>query len=281
MVPGGVTVSVVIPTWNRVGVIGRALDSVCAQTRPADEIIVADDGSDDQTLDWVHNVYPHVTCLELPHRGVSAARNTASRAASGDWLAFLDSDDEWKPQKLERQLEAARANTAYRVFHCEEIWIRNGVRVNPMAKHAKPEGWIFEHCLPLCCVSPSTVLIDRGVFLESGGFDESLPACEDYDLWLRLFLHNPIHKLNDPLVIRYGGHEDQLSARHWGMDRFRVVSLVRLLETENLSLDQRALVTRTLAGKLDILINGALKRNQGDSVAHYRALRDKWIQVVS
>ena len=272
-------ISVVIPTFNRCAVIGRALDSVLAQEVPADEmeVIVVDDGSNDATEEIIRHRYPDVHYIAQDQQGVSAARNTGAGTARGNWLAFLDSDDEWKPGKLRQQLLAAEDNPSYKVLHCEEIWFRHGVRVNPMRKHAKPEGWIFEHCLPRCCVSPSTVMIDRQLFLDNGGFDESLPACEDYDLWLRLFLHHPVYKVAEPLVTRYGGHGDQLSARYWGMDRFRVRALVKLLENESLDADQHAKVLATLAEKLDVLINGADKRGQEDTATMYREIRDSWI----
>ena len=248
-----------------------------AQDVQADEIIVVDDGSDDGTPEMIRHSYPDITCIVQDQRGVSAARNHGAEVARGRWLAFLDSDDEWKPDKLRRQLEAANRSPSSSVLHCEEIWFRHGVRVNPMRKHAKPEGWIFEQCLPRCCVSPSTVMIDRQLFLEHDGFDESLPACEDYDLWLRLFLHQPILKVGDPLVIRYGGHSDQLSARHWGMDRFRVKALVKLLQSHPLDGDQRSKVLATLGSKLEVLINGAEKRGRLEAVREYKDIRDFWV----
>ena len=151
-------VSVIIPTFDRISVLPRALDSVLAQTRPAGEVIVVDDGSTDGTAELLERDYPGVTTIRQSNRGVSAARNAGLAAASGDWIAFLDSDDEWRPQKLERQLDALAASVPVRadsdlpgtlVCHSDEIWIRNGRRVNPMKKHTKTGGWIFEHNLPM------------------------------------------------------------------------------------------------------------------------------------
>jgi len=207
------TVATIIPTRDRLGVLTRALDSVLAQQRPADEIIVVDDRSVDRTRDHLARHYPGVKVLSGPGRGVSAARNRGIAACRSQWLAFLDSDDEWLPDKLERQLRHVEQHPGERVVHTEEIWIRHGRRVNPMRKHAKGGGWIFEACLPLCVISPSSVMIHRDVFEELGPFDEGLPACEDYDLWLRICARMPVGFVETPLVRKHGGHRDQLSRR--------------------------------------------------------------------
>jgi glycosyltransferase involved in cell wall biosynthesis len=251
-------ISLVIPTLDRAHTLPRALDSVLAQTRPADEIIVIDDGSTDDTAELVHKRYPSVRYIRQPNRGVSAARNAGIRIASGDWIALLDSDDAWHPRKLERQLDTLLPDA--RIAHCDEIWIRSGVRVNPMRKHAKAGGRIYRHCLPLCAISPSAVLIHREVFERVGLFDESLQACEDYDLWLRITAHWPVRYLDEPLVIKHGGHTDQLSRRHPAMDRFRVRALEKMLAEDVLSEADRRATLATLVDKLDILEQGARKR---------------------
>ncbi len=179
------TISVIIPTYNRAHTLSRALDSVLAQTHPADEVIVIDDGSTDSTVELLQNSYPNVTLIQQQNRGVSAARNSGIRASHSEWVALLDSDDEWLPDKLNKQLALVSQQPEYKIIHSDEIWIRYGVRVNQMKKHIKKGGWIFQDCLPLCAISPSAVMIHRSVFDDVGLFDESLPACEDYDLWLR------------------------------------------------------------------------------------------------
>jgi glycosyltransferase involved in cell wall biosynthesis len=259
------TVSVIIPSYNRCQSLPRALDSVLAQTRPAEEIIVVDDGSDDGTAAMLARDYPELTCLIQDNRGVSAARNAGIRAARGDWIALLDSDDEWLPQKLERQLQALQHarrpdSAAPLLVHCDEIWIRNGRRVNPMDKHAKAGGWIFERCLPLCAISPSAVLMARELLTDVGEFDEDLPACEDYDLWLRICSRYPVLYVDEPLLKKYGGHSDQLSRQHWGMDRFRVQALDKLLSVGGLDATQQEQATAMLHEKCRILRLGAEKR---------------------
>ncbi|MET0050456.1 MAG: glycosyltransferase [Candidatus Thiodiazotropha sp.] len=265
-------VSVIIPTHNRVHTLPRALDSVLAQSHAAHEIIVIDDGSSDGTPELMTQHYAHCVYLRQDNRGVSAARNRGIREASGEWLALLDSDDSWMPEKLERQLEQLTAEPQLRLCHSEEIWIRNGKRVNAMRKHAKQGGHIFEHCLPLCVISPSAALLHHSLFDDYGGFDEELPACEDYDLWLRICSREAVAFVDEPLVVKYGGHEDQLSRRHWGMDRFRVHALRKLLDTQHLSSSDRLKTLQTLEQKCRILIQGAEKRNAPERAAEYRAI---------
>ena len=254
------TVSVIIPTYDRREVLPRALDSVLAQTSTPWELLVVDDGSADGTSSMLAERYPGVEVLEQPNRGVSAARNLGIAKARGEWIALLDSDDVWLPTKLERQLAALDAAPAHRLCHTEEIWIRNGRRVNQMKKHAKSGGHIYQKCLPLCCISPSSVLIHRSLFEDVGGFDESLPACEDYDLWLRVTARESVLFVDEPLIEKYGGHDDQLSRKHWGMDRFRIRALEKILSEGVLDANNEYETRLMLVRKLEILINGAKKR---------------------
>ncbi|MDH5378695.1 MAG: glycosyltransferase family 2 protein, partial [Gammaproteobacteria bacterium] len=179
-------ISVVIPVFNRASELQKALISVTTQSYPAEEILVVDDGSDVAVETEFSSQFPGVRFIRQRNLGVSAARNNGIKKAGGDWIAFLDSDDEWLPHKLEAQVQALKNSPESRVCHSDEIWIRNGVRVNPMKKHKKSGGDIFLQCLPLCAMSPSSVLIHKDIFAEVGVFDETLPACEDYDLWLRI-----------------------------------------------------------------------------------------------
>ncbi|MDH3451591.1 MAG: glycosyltransferase family 2 protein [Gammaproteobacteria bacterium] len=254
-------ISVVIPTFNRAHTLGRALDSVLAQTRPAAEIIVVDDGSDDATAELLQRSYPQVTTLRQTNRGVSHARNRGVAAARHDWIAFLDSDDSWQPDKLGAQTLALQGAQGSVLCHTDEIWIRRGRRVNPMHKHAKRGGDIFMHCLPRCAISPSTTILRKALLEEVGGFDETMQACEDYDLWLRVCSRYPVSYLPRQLAVRYGGHADQLSQQHWGMDRFRVRALEKLLADPGLRADYRMAALRTVLEKLDVLLGGAQKRN--------------------
>ena len=255
-------VSVVIPTFNRATLVERAIDSVLGQTHSAFEIIVVDDGSTDNTSATLRNKYSDkLVVFQQSNRGVSAARNVGIAHATGNWIALLDSDDEWLPSKLAQQLALIKNHTDCLLCHTDEIWIRNGVRVNAMNKHKKSGGDIYQQCLPLCAISPSSVIFQKQLLDDVGNFDETLPACEDYDLWLRICAQHKVHYLDQKLLVKYGGHEDQLSKKHWGMDRFRIKSLQKMLQLNVLSEDKRASTVATLTKKIHILLNGAVKHN--------------------
>lgn len=269
-------VSVVIPTFNRGHTLNRAIDSVLGQTLLPSEIIVVDDGSTDGTEELISTEYSSVSYIRSENRGVSAARNLGMKAAKSDWFAFLDSDDQWLPHKLEKQFECLSCNRDFKLVHCDELWIRKGKRVNPKAKHQKHGGYIFEQCLSLCAISPSASLVHRTLFDELGCFDETLQACEDYDLWLRICAVYPVLYVDEPLLIKFGGHEDQLSQKFWGMDRFRVEALRKILRTQNLTESQRLKASSKLIEKCSVLIGGAKKRGNAQMVRKYQNLIDKY-----
>ncbi len=269
-------ISVIIPAWNRVTLIARAIDSVLAQTRPVDEIIVVDDGSTDNTGDMINRQFPHVRLLYQENKGVSTARNLGIKAAQGEWIAFLDSDDEWKPEKIDKQTKVIVDNPDYLICHTNETWIRRGVRVNPMKKHQKYGGYIFQRCLPLCVISPSSVMIHRSVFDDVGLFDESLPACEDYDLWLRICAKYSVLYLNDELITKHGGHTDQLSLAHWGMDRFRIRALEKIINNPSLNKDDRDAAIATMLEKIRIYLAGAEKHANTEHVTQFKSLLEQY-----
>ena len=271
-------ISVVIPTFNRATLITRALDSVLAQSRQADEIVVVDDGSTDNTADLIHNYYSQVTLLSQENQGVSTARNLGIRHAKCEWIALLDSDDEWQPEKLEKQLVLLADNPDYRICHTNETWIRHDVRVNQMKKHRKYGGYIFPYCLPLCVISPSSVVIHRSVFDQIGLFDESLPACEDYDLWLRICARFPVLYIEDELITKHGGHEDQLSKKHWGMDRFRILALEKVISDPLLDKSNRNAAIDMMLDKISIYLSGAKKYANTELVTRFEQLRDQYTQ---
>jgi len=252
-------ISVVIPTFNRLKTLIPAVESVLNQTSPVDEIIIVDDGSTDETSGEIRRCYPQIKLIQQSNLGVSAARNAGIKQANFDWIALLDSDDSWLPEKITSIRKAKYRQPEYLLFHSDEIWIRRGVRVNAMKKHSKSGGWIFEYCLPLCVISPSAAVFHKSLLQSSGYFDETLPACEDYDLWLKICHQYPVCYIDKPLITKYGGHQDQLSMRYWGMDRFRIRSLNRLLQQDVLNHQNRQAATTTLVKKLLILLKGARK----------------------
>jgi glycosyltransferase involved in cell wall biosynthesis len=264
--------SVIIPTYNRAAWLEEAIHSVLEQDHfldsPDFELLVVDDGSQDHTRELVAALGSPVRYLYQEHRGVSAARNTGLEAAAGEFVAFLDSDDLWKPQKISRQLAFMRKHPESVCCCTEEIWIRHGRFVNPRKKHKKHSGWVFDKFLPLCLLSLSSALFQRSVFEEIGGFDEDLPACEDYDLGLRLAHRYPVDFLAEPLIVKRGGHADQLSKKYWGMDRFRVKAIQKALNMD-LSPQERAFALEELQKKCHVLIQGFKKRGKGDEAQVY------------
>jgi len=253
-------ISVVIPTFNRVDQLEIALQSVLEQTFTPSEIIVVDDGSSDGSKTMLRSRFgDRIRYHYQENRGVSHARNVGVELSSGNWIAFLDSDDQWLPEKLELQIAAIESHPEFGFCHTNEIWIRDGKRVNSMNKHEKTGGYIYQKCLPLCVVSPSSVLIKRQIFNDIGFFDESLPVCEDYDYWLRYCASHPVLYIESPQLIKHGGHEDQLSRRYWGMDRFRMQALLKILRSHSLSEEDRMATVDMLLEKHRILETGAKK----------------------
>jgi glycosyltransferase involved in cell wall biosynthesis len=266
-------VSVVIPTYNRAWCLGEAVDSVLAQRFRDFELIVVDDGSTDATAAVLAGYGGTIRILQQENRGVSAARNAGIAAARGELIAFLDSDDIWLPVKLWRQVEFFNRYPEALICQTEEVWVRNGRRVNPGRRHRKPEGMIFEPSLELCLVSPSAVMVRRELFDRVGRFDESLPACEDYDLWLRVSCRFPVHLIETPLIVKRGGHADQLS-RAWGLDRFRITAILKLLEGDELTLAQRRAAAAALQQKCRVYAGGCRKRGRTAEAEHYQGLAE-------
>ncbi len=270
-------VSVIIPTYNRASFLQEAIASVLAQDAfqrpnfPVEfEVLVIDDGSTDATSEVARSFGPRVACHHGYHRGVSAARNTGLRLARGEHIAFLDSDDLWHREKMGVQLSYFKAFPEARVCYTEEIWLRNGRRLNPRAKHRKYSGWIFDKILPLCLLSLSSCLFHRQVFDAVGGFDEDFPVCEDYEFGLRLAWRFPVYLIPRPLTVKRGGHPDQLSRQYWGMDRFRIQALEKAL-TLPLPLDKRRLVEAEIVRKSWVLVRGFEKRGNRAEAEKYRA----------
>jgi glycosyltransferase involved in cell wall biosynthesis len=268
-------VSVIIPTYNRAWVLREAIDSVLAQEFKDFELIVVDDGSTDNTGEILDSYEQDILVLRQSNKGVSAARNRGIAAAAGRLIAFLDSDDLWLPRKLSSQVDFFKSNPAAVINQTEEIWVRNGVRVNPKTRHHKFSGMIFERSLALCLVSPSAVMIKKNLFSEVGVFDENLPACEDYDLWLRISCRYPVDLIETPLIMKRGGHADQLSKAP-GLDKFRIQALKKIIESGQLEPDSYRAAVRTLQEKCAIFAAGCRKRGKDAEARYYEELADKY-----
>jgi glycosyltransferase involved in cell wall biosynthesis len=255
------SISVVIPTFNRLIYLERAIKSVLNQTISVNEIIIVDDGSDDGTSEFIHSNYPNLKYIFQSNSGVSAARNTGIKAASSNWIAFLDSDDAWVTNKIQKQITELELNPEMNFCHSNEIWIRNGREIKQKNTHKKFGGFIFDKCLDKCRISPSTVICRKSLLIKLNGFDEDLAICEDYDLWLRITSNNPVIYIEKPLIIKYGGHQDQLSRNSEGIESYHIKSLEKLLKQDFHS-EHRIAMENMLINKLKIYANGAKKRGR-------------------
>jgi len=267
-------VSVIIPAYNRRAMLLEAIDSVLAQSNRAFELIVIDDGSTDGTCEseQLRRLAETIRLERIDHRGPAAARNRGVAMARAPLVAFLDSDDLWSPDKLERQLAFMRDNPGCAISQTGEIWLRNGQRVNPAIRHRKHAGDIFLDSLRTCLIGMSSVMMRAELFRSSGGFDEHMAAAEDYDLWLRILIDHEVGLLDQPLVTRRGGRADQLSAKTPALDRFRILALVKLLADRRLSTLRRAWVVEVLAEKSSIYARGLRRRGKIDQARFYQSV---------
>lgn len=265
----------IIPTYNRGWIIQEAIDSVLDQDFNDYELIVVDDGSEDNTLEILEAYGKAIKVLQQGNRGVSAARNRGIEEATGRLIAFLDSDDLWLPKKLSTQVKFFENNADALINQTQEVWNRNGLRVNPKKRHHKFSGMIFERSLELCLVSPSAVMIAKDLFDTVGVFDENLPACEDYDLWLRISCRYPVHLTDLPLVIKRGGHDDQLS-KGVGLDKYRIQSLLKIIESDLLLPQQYQAAITTLKEKCEVYAGGCRKRGRIQEAEYFYELAGKY-----
>lgn len=263
-------VTAVIPAHGRVELLHRAIDSVLAQRDCAVELVVVDDGSG---LD----VTGPYQLVRQPRQGPGPARNLGARHARGRWLAFLDSDDVWEPEKCRLQQDYLEAG-GFRAGLTQEWWIRSGKRAEPPLRYRPAEGELLERTAATLCVSCSALMIERGLFWELGGFDPRFFVCEDYEFALRLCAATRLGVSEGRLTTKYGGHELQLSRQVPALDRFRLMALLEQLE-------QRPGLLAVALEKVGILATGAAKR-QRESLATYEEIgqalaRREWARARS
>lgn len=193
------SVSVIIPCFNSQATIGDAIQSVINQTFPVHEIIVVDDGSTDNSANFVSERFPMVTLIKQPNMGVSKARNVGIQSATGKWIAFIDADDIWLPEKLHLQFDElngckwSHTNSYYFGFNQSGDTKRSDLS-------SLKGGNVFDALLTENFLGTSTILVQRDVLLKSGGFDESMRALEDWKLWLDIAADFPISYISAPLV---------------------------------------------------------------------------------
>jgi len=268
--------SVIIPTHNRISLVTRAIDSVLNQSFKDFELIVIDDASTDGSTKILKQYKNIKVITNKTNKGVSYSRNIGIKNAKGKIIAFLDSDDEWKKNKLQIQADFFEKNKNYKIHQTDEIWIKNGAFLNKSKKHLKREGNIFYDSLHLCLISPSAVAIKKEIFNEIGYFDENFEVCEDYDLWLRITKKYKIGYSSEKCVIKYGGHNDQLSQKYFGMDRWRIRSILKILNQE---FDKK--VANVALKKCEILLKGAYKHKNYEIIDEFEPIKAKLIKLLS
>lgn len=269
--------SIIIPTYNRRPLLQKAIDTVLAQTFGNFELIVVDDGSDDdtKTLMDCYSDY-RIQYLYQENHGTASARNLGLKYAQGKWIAFLDSDDWWLPEKLERAADFIKQYPDIYIFHTEEVWYRQGKLLKQKEKHKNPDGYVYQSTLPLCCISISTAVVSKHVMDEAGGFDVSFEACEDYDLWLRLTQKYSVKLISEALTEKDGGRPDELSVSVWGLDRFRIKALAKMLDSGVLSEEDHRATLKELSKKCRIFAKGAEKRGRLEEAQTYYAWIEKY-----
>ncbi|MCP4653650.1 MAG: glycosyltransferase [Candidatus Omnitrophica bacterium] len=263
--------SVIIPTFNRGDFLKIAIDSLLSQDFSDFELIIVDDGSNDNTDQIIKDLTdPRIRYIKQNHRGVSGARNNGLKQASGEFICFLDSDDRFSKDKLLLTHKFIKNNQKYKVFHTKEIWYRNGSLLNQKARHKNPHGFAFAKIAKLCCISISTIAIEKNVFNQVGTFDETMPACEDYDFLLRITAAMPVFLIPKALTIKEGGHSDQQSKKFKAMDKFRIYALEKILPS--LSGDNYKIAHQELKNKCTIYLKGAVKRDRSSEIEYYQQL---------
>jgi len=273
-------VSVIIPTYNRRDFLRKAVDSVIAQTYPYFELIIIDDGSDDNTIELIQNYNHDIVYIRQQNKGPAAARNRGVEAAGHDLIAFLDSDDWFAENKLAKQVKAMQAEPGYLISHTQETWYRDGLLLNQKTKHSKKSGDIFEQSLMLCAVSMSTVMIHKEIFERYGLFDEEFPCCEDYEFWLRVSSGQKFLLVDEPLTFKDGGRDDQVSAVYRvGMDKFRIRAITKLLETGVLSGDKKEAAVKELERKCRIYGRGCIKHGRTEEGDYFLKLPQKLREI--
>lgn len=275
-------VSVIIPVYNREDLVREAIKSAAAQTWTDYEIIIVDDGSTDNTRQTAKSLQPafadRMRLIPQDHTGMPGqVRNRGAREAAGEYIAFLDSDDLWEPEKLSRQLQFFRKERdeegeRYRLCHTREIWLRTDKEISQKGQRHRREGMIFEDALKKCIIGPSTVMMERSLFEETGGFREDLEIAEDYEYWLRICAENRAGYIDEALVIKRAGGWEQLSEKYGHIEFFRLRGLKSLVDRDFFSGENRRKAAAELTDKCRIYAAGCRKRGRTGEAEEYDKL---------
>lgn len=267
-------VDVVIPAFGRPALLNEAIESVLRQTYSDLSLFVVDDGSPHPIAPQVVFSDPRLKLLRLEKNGGSGpARNYGVAAGTAPLIAFLDSDDLWHPQKLERQVHYLSEHAGCEWLHCNEVWMRGSLEVKQRAEHRKQGGQFLERAFVRCLIATSAVVIRRRFFERHGGFARPFRICQDFELWLRLLADAPVGFLEEALAIKRTGDWVQSSATP-EIDRFRVLALHRFYRQIRRDATAQAYIAPLLseAGrKSRMLLMGAEKYGNHRRLRAYQA----------
>jgi len=248
------SVSVVIPVYNRANTIRDAISSIFIQDIVS-EIIIIDDASEDSLI---HFLEPYSSRIKYyrcnQNKGVSAARNIGVDIAKSKYIAFLDSDDIFLNKKIEKQLSFMIDNNL-KISHSNEFWYRGNRYINQNKNNLRYGGYIFDKVLDKCRVSPSSLMIERELFMSVGGFDESLRVCEDYEFILRVAPFNEIGYIDEKLITKRSITDDQLSSSIEYIESIRL-DIIQNFKTKyynRLSVQDRISLNNEIKRKIDIV----------------------------
>jgi glycosyltransferase involved in cell wall biosynthesis len=240
------TVAAIVPAYNAAALLPRSIESILSQTVPVTEVIVVDDGSTDETRQVAESFGPPVKCISQPNAGLAGARNSGIRAATSEWIALLDADDRWLPNKIEQQLNAAARHPECVLLYSDAtVVLPDGSIAGHFLTDKGPiSGWVFDRLLASCFMLPSTVMVRRKVLLDAGLFNESFRRVEDYELWLRLAREHQFYMVPDSLTL-YERQPDSLSRNVAAMLMAQIEVLEPLLN-QPLTPSQRANLKKRL-----------------------------------
>lgn len=268
-------ISVIIPCYNRTSLLKEAVISVFKQSFTSFELIIVDDCSEENIEKAIAELQdetvflPPLRFISLKkHSGMPGyVRNRGVEVANGEFVAFLDSDDLWENDKLEKQI-AVLLERKGSFCHTREKWVRQGKIISQSSQKHKREGDIFEDALWKCIIGPSTVMMKKLLFEKYGGFWEDIEVAEDYELWLRITSENSVLYIDEPLTIKRAGDWEQLSEKYGQIEIFRIKAIKNLLEKRFFSsmAEKETLAKDIFAKKCAIYATGCRKRGKCEEV---------------
>ena len=282
MIMTDIAVSVIIPAYNRKDLLSDAVNSVLSQSFRSFELIIVDDCSDEDireavmSVPGIESINYNIITLEK-HTGMPGlVRNSGVYAAAGEYIAFLDSDDLWGKDKLLKQffLMKRLKDKNIRITHTREKWLRGEKIVSQKSQKHEREGDIFEDALWKCIIGPSTVMMEKKLFNEAGGFRDDLEVAEDYELWLRITAGEKVGYIDEMLTVKRAGDWEQLSEKYGQIEIFRIDALYGLLKQDYFKGEKKILAEEIFRRKCGIYAAGCRKRGKTEEALHYENLAE-------